>query len=208
MWIRSCGYCNVDRCIGAKSDAVRSSALRPQDQTESNQDGFLPLPRDSYFDTDSVFRAKFQSTTSFNPADRLSIVGTKLYDYPQGIPPSRVSPPRRSCRLYKGVLLPTLAWEVSTLDILVPVLSQVAYLTGLVIAARCRFGVVIRRGLTVVVRRCRGLCFRLSGVRSVSVCLQLPHKGGFWKRGVTTNRRGLGRNGCGKYVGIARKHAF
>jgi hypothetical protein len=72
--------------------------------------------------------------------------------------------------LYQAVLLPTLAGEVSTLDILVLVLSQAAYLAGLVIAARCRFGVVIRRGLTVV-RWCRGLCFRLSGVRSISVSL-------------------------------------
>jgi hypothetical protein len=74
----------------------------------------------------------------------LSIVGTKLYDYFQGIPPVP--------GVVSKTLLPALAGEVSTLDILVLVLSQAAYLAGLVIAARCRFGVVIRRGLTVIVR--------------------------------------------------------
>jgi hypothetical protein len=73
--------------------------------------------------------------------------------------------------LYQGVLLPALAGEVSTLDILVLVLSQIAFLAALVIAARCRFRVVFRRGLTVIVRWCRGLCFRMSGVRSISVSL-------------------------------------
>jgi hypothetical protein len=64
----------------------------------------------------------------------LSIVGTKLYDYPQGLLPVPGVVSKTLLPVVSGVLLPALAGKASTLDILVLVLSQAAYLAGLVIA--------------------------------------------------------------------------